>query len=58
MLKAACTGSSSNEVPGTRAPPGIVAPGTTGPNLRTQAGNCSAWKAQASESIRQWRAVS
>ena len=53
MLNAACTGSSSYEVPGTRAPPGIVAPGTTGPISFVHAGYCSAWKPQASVSIRQ-----
>jgi hypothetical protein len=53
MLNAACTGSSSKLVPGTRAPPAIVAPGTTGPSMRVHAGNDSAWKPQASVSIRQ-----
>jgi len=39
MLNAAMTGSSSYEVPGTLAPPGRVAPGTTGPR-REAAGQC------------------
>ncbi len=52
-LNAACTGSRSNEVPGTRAPPAIVAPGTTGPSNFVHAGNPSAWKLQARLSIRQ-----
>ena len=38
MLNAACTGSSSYDVPGTRAPPVIVAPGTTGPSSFVHAG--------------------
>ncbi len=38
MLNAACTGSSSYDVPGTRAPPGSVAPGTTGPISFVHAG--------------------
>jgi hypothetical protein len=42
MLKAAMTGSSSNDVPGTLAPPGIVAPGTTGPSNFVHAGYFSA----------------
>jgi hypothetical protein len=53
MLNAACTGSSWNCVPGTRAPCTIVAPGTTGPISFVQAGYLSAWKPQASVSIRQ-----
>ncbi len=53
MLKAACTGSSSKEVPGTRAPPGMTAPGTTGPSSFLQAGYFSAWKPQARVSMRQ-----
>src|SRR3546814_4950636 len=36
MLNAAWAGSSSNEVPGTRAPPGISPPGTSGPRCFTQ----------------------
>ena len=36
--KAACTGSSSKDVPGTRAPPGKIASGTTGPISLPQAG--------------------
>ncbi len=38
MLKAAWTGSSSQAVPGTRAPPGNSAPGTTGPSSLAQSG--------------------
>ncbi len=57
MANAPCTGSSSSEVPGTRAPPGMTAPGTTGAISRAQAGTFSAIKPQASVSIRQWRAV-
>ena len=40
-------------VPGTRDPPGRVAPGTTGPSSLVQAGYLSAWKPQASVSMRQ-----
>ncbi len=58
MAKAPCTGSSSSEVPGTRAPPGITAPGTTGAIRRAQAGTFSAIRPHASVSIRQSRAVS
>ena len=36
----------------------MVAPGTTGPNSCVQAGNFSAWKPQASVSMRQYFAVS
>src|SRR5688500_11939015 len=55
MLNAAITGSSSQDVPGTRAPPGNVAPGTTGPSSFVHSGKSSDWKAHASESIRQYR---
>ena len=41
-------------MPGTREPPGMVAPGTTGPNNFVQAGYLSAWKPQASVSMRQY----
>ncbi len=58
MLNAARTGSSSYRVPGTRAPPGMPAPGTTGPSNFVQAGNPSASIAQPRESMRQRRAVS
>ena len=44
-------------VPGTRAPPGRCAPGTTGPSRRTHAGKFSASIMQARLSIRQSRAV-
>ena len=36
----------------------MVAPGTTGPSRRVQAGYLSAWKPQASVSMRQYFAVS
>ena len=36
----------------------MVAPGTTGPSKRVQAGYFSAWKPQASVSMRQYFAVS
>jgi hypothetical protein len=42
MLNAADTGSSSCAVPGTRAPPRMPAPGTTGPISLVQAGIRSA----------------
>ena len=58
MLNAACTGSSTYGVPGTRAPCGTTVPGTTGPSSFVQAGYSSASKPQPSVSIRQWRAVS
>ncbi|MEJ0005091.1 MAG: hypothetical protein WDM77_01520 [Steroidobacteraceae bacterium] len=45
-------------MPGIRAPPGITAPGTTGPISRAQAGTFSAISPHASVSIRQCRAVS
>ncbi|SPV16504.1 Uncharacterised protein [Burkholderia gladioli] len=38
MSKAALTGSSWNEVPGTRAPLGTTVPGTSGPSSLVQAG--------------------
>ena len=38
MLNAACTGSSTNDVPGTRAPLGTRVPGTSGPMSFVQAG--------------------
>ena len=38
MLKAACTGSSWNDVPGTFAPLGTTVPGTIGPSSLVQAG--------------------
>ena len=47
---AACTGSSSHDVPGTRAPPGSVAPGTSGPRCLTHSGWRIASIEQASES--------
>ncbi len=50
IANAACTGSSSWLVPGTRAPPGSVAPGTTGPRCFTHSGNFIAIIAVASES--------
>jgi hypothetical protein len=34
-------------------PPGITAPGTTGPSSLVHAGYCSAWKPQANVSIKQ-----
>jgi hypothetical protein len=58
MLNAACAGSSSKLVPGTVAPPGSVAPGTSGPRCFTQSGNFIASIAQASESSSMYRAVS
>ena len=38
MPKAACTGSSWKDVPGTFAPFGTIVPGTTGPSSLVQAG--------------------
>ena len=38
ILKAAVTGSSTKEVPGTLAPLGTMVPGTTGPSSLVQAG--------------------
>ena len=38
ILNAAVTGSSTYEVPGTRAPLGTMVPGTTGPSNLVQAG--------------------
>jgi hypothetical protein len=58
MLNAACTGSSSKSVPGTRAPPFMMAPGTTGPRRRTHAGKFSASIMQPRLSMRQSLAVS
>ena len=43
MLKAPYIGSSPKEVPGTREPPVMTAPGTTGPNSLVQAGYFNAW---------------
>jgi hypothetical protein len=58
MLKAACTGSSWNDVPGTFAPLGTTVPGTIGPINFVHAGYESASSPQPSVSIRQLRAVS
>ena len=58
MLKAACTGSSWNWVPGTLAPCGTTVPGTIGPSSLRHAGYSSASRPQPSVSIRQLRAVS
>ena len=58
MLKAACTGSSWNCVPGTFAPLGTMVPGTMGPRSLVHAGYDSASSPQPKVSSRQWRAVS
>ncbi|MNT54498.1 hypothetical protein D3C72_1916670 [compost metagenome] len=53
MLKAACTGSSTKLVPGTRAPLATLIPGTSGPSSLLQAGKDSASNPQPSVSSRQ-----
>ncbi len=58
MLKAACTGSSWNCVPGTLAPLGTTVPGTMGPISLRQAGYSRASRPHPRVSIRQLRAVS
>ena len=53
MLNAAVTGSSTNPVPGTRAPCSTVVPGTVGPSNRLQSGWSSASSAHPRLSIKQ-----
>src|SRR5258706_256142 len=57
MLKAACTGSSSKRVPGTRAPFVTTVPGTSGPSSLVQAGDSSASRRKPQAAIGRARAL-